>query len=292
MLLKQSTARSVVVLLIDSADHVTGKTGLTLTLAASKDGAAFATITPTVTELSYGFYKLALTSTHTDTLGDLALHVTATGADPTDTVYQVVADLPGASVASVSGAVGSVTGAVGSVTTGVTVTTNNDKTGYALTSGERNSISDVVWDEATADHATAGTTGKRLADIATGTPPTAAAIRTEIDSNSTMLAAIAGYIDTEVAAIKAKTDNLPAAPAAVSDIPTATQNADALLKRDMSAVTGEAARSPLNALRWLRNRWGIAAGTLTVYKENDSDAAWTAATTQTASNPTTASDPA
>ena len=36
-------------------------------------------------------------------------------------------------VASVSGAVGSVTGAVGSVTAGVTVTTNNDKTGYSLT---------------------------------------------------------------------------------------------------------------------------------------------------------------
>lgn len=36
------------------------------------------------------------------------------------------------SVGSVTGAVGSVTGAVGSVTAGVTVTTNNDKTGYAL----------------------------------------------------------------------------------------------------------------------------------------------------------------
>jgi hypothetical protein len=34
---------------------------------------------------------------------------------------------------SVSGSVGSVTGAVGSVTAGVTVTTNNDKTGYSLT---------------------------------------------------------------------------------------------------------------------------------------------------------------
>lgn len=55
------------------------------------------------------------------------------------------------SVASVTGAVGSVTGNVGgnivgsvaSVTAGVTVTTNNDKTGYALTAGERNSISDA-----------------------------------------------------------------------------------------------------------------------------------------------------
>lgn len=48
------------------------------------------------------------------------------------------------SVGSVTGAVGSVTGAVGSVTAGVTVTTNNDKTGYALTSAEENAIADAL----------------------------------------------------------------------------------------------------------------------------------------------------
>lgn len=42
-----------------------------------------------------------------------------------------IASVTGA-VGSVTGAVGSVTGAVGSVTAGVTVTTNNDKTGYRL----------------------------------------------------------------------------------------------------------------------------------------------------------------
>jgi hypothetical protein len=41
------------------------------------------------------------------------------------------------------------------------------------------------------------------------------------------LATVAGYLDTEVAAIKAKTDTLPAAPAAVGDIPTAAENAAA-----------------------------------------------------------------
>ncbi len=67
-----------------------------------------------------------------------------------------IASVTGA-VGSVTGAVGSVTGAVGSVTAGVTVTTNNDKTGYtastvsdktgyALTSGERNSIADAAYD--------------------------------------------------------------------------------------------------------------------------------------------------
>lgn len=141
-LLKQSTNRNVEVLMIDASDNVTGKTGLTLTITASKDGGAFGSISPTVTELSSGWYSLALTSAHTNTLGDLALHITGTGANATDIRDQVVADLPGATVSSVTGDVGgnvvgsvaSVTGAVGSVTSGVTVTTNNDKTGYSLAS--------------------------------------------------------------------------------------------------------------------------------------------------------------
>lgn len=94
-ILKQSTAYNLAVFITDSADHISGKTGLTLTIAASKDGAAFASITPTVTELSSGWYKLALTSSHTDTLGDLALHITATGADPTDVAMVVRANVLG-----------------------------------------------------------------------------------------------------------------------------------------------------------------------------------------------------
>lgn len=97
-MLKQSTARNVLVFMTDSADHVAGKTGLTLTITASKDGAAFASISPTVTERGNGWYSLALTTSHTDTLGDLALHVTATGADPTDLREQVFVALPGEAV--------------------------------------------------------------------------------------------------------------------------------------------------------------------------------------------------
>lgn len=58
--------------------------------------------------------------------------VTFTGGLTSAIVGNVTGNLSG-SVGSVTGAVGSVTGAVGSVTAGVTVTTNNDKTGYALT---------------------------------------------------------------------------------------------------------------------------------------------------------------
>ncbi|MCG3176986.1 MAG: hypothetical protein MOGMAGMI_01950 [Candidatus Omnitrophica bacterium] len=88
---KQSTAKNVMVLMVDSTDHVTGKAGLTLTITASKDGGAFASISPTVTERGNGWYSLALTASHTDTLGDLALHISGAAADPADMVLLVEA---------------------------------------------------------------------------------------------------------------------------------------------------------------------------------------------------------
>lgn len=74
---------------------------------------------------------------------------------------------------------------------------------------------------------------------------------------------------------------------------TAEQIADALLNRDMSAVSDTNARTPLNALRFLRNRYAVSGTTLTVYEEDDSTAAWTATlSTDAAADPVTGSDPA
>lgn len=97
---KQSTAKNVMVLMVDSTDHVTGKTGLTLTITASKDGGAFASISPTVTERGNGWYSVALMASHTDTLGDLALHITGTAADPADMVLLVEAGATDADVST------------------------------------------------------------------------------------------------------------------------------------------------------------------------------------------------
>lgn len=65
-----------------------------------------------------------------------------------------------------------------------------------------------------------------------------------------------------------------------------------LLKFDLSTITGEAARSVLNAIRFLRNKWSISGTTLTVTKENDTDAAWQAEVSSTESaDPITGIDP-
>lgn len=89
--LKQSSVYSLMVFMTDSADHVTGKAGLTLTVTASKAGAAFASISPTVTDRGNGWYSLAFVAANTNTLGDLALHITGVGADPADVLCQIVA---------------------------------------------------------------------------------------------------------------------------------------------------------------------------------------------------------
>ena len=67
-----------------------------------------------------------------------------------------------------------------------------------------------------------------------------------------------------------------------------TAIADALLNRDMSAVSDTNARSPLNALRLLRNKYSVSGSTLTVTKEDDSTSAWTSTlTTDATADPVT-----
>ncbi len=88
--LLQSTARNVMVFMTD-ADHVTGAAALTLTITESKNGGAFSSTSPTVTDRGDGWYQIALTTTNTNTLGDYCLHITASGADPTDIHFDVIA---------------------------------------------------------------------------------------------------------------------------------------------------------------------------------------------------------
>jgi len=99
-MLKQSVASNVMVFMTQAADHVTGLAGATLTITISKDGGAFASVSPTVTDRGNGWYAVALTAAHTDTIGDLALRATATSADPTDLLCRVVAGSLDADVSS------------------------------------------------------------------------------------------------------------------------------------------------------------------------------------------------
>ena len=84
--------------MVDSADHITGKTGLTPTVTLSKNGGVFGSPVGTVSEIGNGLYKVAGNATDSATLGSLILHATATGADPVDVEFEVVAFDPQDSV--------------------------------------------------------------------------------------------------------------------------------------------------------------------------------------------------
>lgn len=86
-----STTHPLTFLLVSSTDHVSPVTGATATVTLSKDGAAFAAPAGAVTEIANGWYALAGNATDRNTLGSLILHATATGADPLDVQYDIVA---------------------------------------------------------------------------------------------------------------------------------------------------------------------------------------------------------
>lgn len=96
---------------------------------------------------------------------------------------------------------------------------------------------DAVWDETLSGHLGAGSTGNALNAAGSSGDPWATALPGAYGSGTagkilgdnlnatvgsratqTSVDTLAGYVDTEVAAIKAKTDNLPADPADASDI--------------------------------------------------------------------------
>lgn len=196
------------------------------------------------------------------------------------------------------------------VTTVTNLTTNNDKTGYSLSAAGVQAI----WDALTAALTTVNSIGKllvdninatissRLASASYTTPPTVVQIRQEMDSNSTKLANLdatvssrstyaGGAVASVTAAVTVGTNNDKTGYALTAG--ERTSIADALLDRDMSAGADTVARSVRNALRLNRNKVSIAAGTMTVTKEDDTTTAWTAAlTTDAAAQPITTVDPA
>ncbi len=317
MHLRQSTA--VVVQFgpfVSVADSVTLSTGLVSALdhastgiKLSKNGGAQAVRHATVTATTYdahGMYRVTLDTTDTATLGRLKVVYT----DST-TVLPVWLDLmvmPAAAYDAVYGTSGflvdaaSVRTAVGlasaNLDTQVDALPTNAELSTALAAaddavlaaiGALNNLSAV------SVRAALGLASANL-DTQLGDLPTNAELATALGTaDYAVLAAIAALNNLSPAQLSsalASADDAVLAAIAALTIPTATENADAYLKRDMSAVTGAASRSPLNALRFMRNRWTIVSGVLTVYAEDDTTPIWTSAVVQTAGNPVSSSDPA
>jgi hypothetical protein len=178
------------------------------------------------------------------------------------------------------------------------------KTGYALSSAGVQAI----WDALTSALTTVGSIGKLLVDNLNATISSRSS-QTSVDdlpTNAELTTALGTADDATLAAIAALNNlsqaNIRTAVGLASAnldtqldaLPTATENADAYLARDLGSGTGAGTldeRTVRSALRFNRNKFTIAGGTLTVYKEDDSTVAFTAAITQTAGDPVSASDP-
>ncbi len=253
---------------VDATDKVTPETGLTsFTVYRSRNGgAATAYTTPTITEVSSanmpGWYKFLLDEDMTIDAGDdsqeMALHITCAGMAP---VYRTI-EIYRRSVASglqISGDVHARVGAPAGASIAADVAAVKTDTAAVKTKT----------DNLPSDPADAS-------DIAAAFGTTASAI---------------SAVGSAVTAVKAKTDNLPASPAATGDIPTAVQNADALLGRNISGGSSSG-RLVKQAFHFIRNKWVVAGGNLTVYDTDDSTTSWTAPVTGTpGADPITGIDP-
>jgi hypothetical protein len=247
-----------------TSDHLSDAVSMDPAVVISKNGAGFgnphagATVATEVggAGAGNGWYYVDLDGTDTGTLGPLIIRATHATMDPIEIVYQVVnannmglAALPNAAADGAGGLPVSDAG-------GLDLDTFLGR--LDATVGSRSTY---------AGGAVASVTA---AVTVTPAPPTAAQIRSEIDANSTKLDAavstrsshsaadvwaavtrtlsafeftVATNSDSNVVAIKAQTDLIPAAPAAVGSAMTLTVGertavVDALLRRKITPNVG------------------------------------------------------
>lgn len=79
------------ILMVSAVNRSLGVAGATLSCSISKDGGAFSGITPAITDRGLGWYAIILSPADTAVAGKLVLHVEASGCDPSDRVFDVVA---------------------------------------------------------------------------------------------------------------------------------------------------------------------------------------------------------
>ena len=244
----------------------------------------------------------------------------AWGTNPDNTSAYAVLSLDAPRVdANAEVTAASVTGAVGSVTGGVSVTTNNDKTGYRLSG----TGVDDIWDEPFSGHTTPATFGFVFQPVRTGTAQGGFGQTITLDAGAsavndfykgTLLQIVGGTGagQARVITLYDGTTKDAIVGEAWAEDPDATSDfvihgaagwnlnpterdliADHALTLDWSALTlSPATRCTLQALRFVRNRWQASGSTLTVYQEDDTTAAWTATLTESAgANPVTQVDP-
>lgn len=305
--LRQSTAGQVVVFgpFIDDTDFKTAATALTIanTDIKLRTNAATAYANKTsggATHIEGGYYHSTLDATDTATLGRLdakikmagALDVTARfmvlSAGEFDAKYALTGPVPNQGVVA-RGTAQSATATTLQLAAaeshaddtliGATVLAFGSTQGY----WQSRQITDYVLstDTATVDTWTVTPSGT-ITYIVLGSPPSSVSAPPAVNvvqvSGDT---AAADTLELFAEALDQATGQLDSGSVAATLLASI---ADAFLDRDMATGTDSGSttvRTPRQALRALRNKVSVAAGTATVTKEDDATASWTAAVTGT-----------
>ena len=263
--LKQSTAVTVKIgPFVDSTDGNTDETGLTIAQAdvrLSKNGGDFAqkTEATSCTHDELGWYGCPIDATDTATLGRLQLMAHASGALPVWHEFNVISANEydhkyGSTIQPVNA-----TQIEGSdATDQINAACDTAITDAALATAAALATVDGIVDAILLD------TGTTLPAQITGLNNVSAAdvnaqCDTAITDAALATAANLATVDTVVDAVKAKTDLIPAAPAAVGDIPTAAAIADATWDEAISGHLGAGTTgNALNAAGSAGDPWATA----------------------------------
>jgi hypothetical protein len=263
------------------------------------------------------------------TAGLITATAIATGAIDADAIADNAIDAGAIAADAITaakiadGAIDAATFAAGAITATVIATGAIDAD--ALATDAVAEIVDAVWDEDATGHQTGGTFGQAIGDPGADTNTIFKAVVTDatgatvgadvaaiLDDTGTSGVVVASIADNAITAAAVADGAIDAATFAAGAIDAtaiaanaigaselaadaATEIADALLDRNMATGTDSGSttvRTVRQALRALRNKSGIAGGTLTVTKEDDSTTSWTAAVTTAAGDPISEIDPA
>jgi hypothetical protein len=302
---------------VDATDLKTRETGLsTWTVYRSRNGgAAAAMTTPTINETDAtnmpGVYELLLDEDMTidsDDSQEMVFHITHSGMAPVTRTIELYRPkiTAGETLTVSSGAVSTVTAvttvnglaantvtASALATDAVTEIQSGLATAAALTTVDDFLDTEIAAIKTVTDRLDTAmendggvyrftTNALELAPTG-GSAPTASQIADEVQTRT-----IAAVTTVNGLAANSVTASALAADA-VAEI------ADGFLDRNMATGSDSGSttvRTPRQALRFLRNKWAVSAGTLTVYKEDDSTSSWTAAVTgDAAADPIVSSDP-
>lgn len=220
--MKKNVASQIIGVQMISATDGSAFTG-TVSALVTKDGGTQTAGGGAVTHEGNGFHTYTITQSETNA-DHVAVTFTGTGAVPATvqvyTTFPQTGDtfdrLGAPAGASIAADLVVIDDFLDTEIAAIKAKTDNLPASPAATSDipSASTVASTVWGTAVPGAFGAGTAGKVLGDNLNATV-SSRATQTSVDT-------MAGYVDTEVAAIKAKTDNLPASPAATSDIPSAS----------------------------------------------------------------------